>query len=200
LPARLLVYLPGIVPPTPTSPQKEKVQRIVLAAARRAGVVALLPRGRRGIGPADARDWWAWPTSSADVAAHSPALIAEWQAARTKLEAILGRRFARVYLAGSSSGAYFLTTLALHGDVDMDGYAAASGGAIAPVSPKAPKRPFYVGWANGDPTSSAPKALAAFLGGVGWPVRAKEHPGGHGAREEYLDEAFAFWASVDQTE
>src|SRR5947209_5547432 len=57
----LLIYLHGIVPPFP-SPQKDRVQNIVKNASIRAGWTALLPRGRRGIGPAQNRDWWAWPT------------------------------------------------------------------------------------------------------------------------------------------
>ena len=194
-PRRLLVYLPGIVPPTPRSPQKEKVQRIVAAAVARAGAVALLPRGRRGIGPSGAKDWWAWPTSAGDYATYAADMVAEWSAARTRLEASLGR-FERVYLAGSSSGAYFLTALALTGAVEVDGYAATSGGATGLAGSRAAgasKRPFYVGYASGDPTHGGPKSLGAFLTSAGWPARVVEHAGGHGAREVYLDEAFAFW-------
>ncbi len=197
---RLLVYLSGIVPLVAKSPQKENVQRIVASAAKRAGVVALLPRGRRGIGPKDARDWWAWPTSAADYATHAAAMVAEWAAARAKLEAALGA-FDRTYLAGSSSGAYFLTALALTGAVEMDGYAAASGGAPGLGASRArsgKKGPFYVGYASGDPTNAGPKALGAYLASAGWPVRVAEHPGGHGAKEAYLDEAFAFWESWER--
>lgn len=192
---RLLVYLSGIVPPVAKSPQKENVQRVVAAAAKRAGAVVLLPRGRRGIGPAGAKDWWAWPTSAADYGAHAAALVASFRASRAKLEAVLGR-FDRVYLAGSSSGAYFLTTLAFTRTVEMDGYAALSGGAPGHGASRAngaERRPFYVGYASGDTTKGGPKALGAFLASAGWPVRVAEHPGGHGAREVYLDEAFAFW-------
>ncbi len=192
----LLIYLPGIVPPAPRSPQKENVERIVAAAATRARVVALLPRGVRGIGPADAKDWWAWPTSPADYTAHAPKLVAAFLAARAKLETVLGP-FERTYLAGSSSGAYFLSALALSGAVAMDGYAAASGGApgLAGIAPHAKRAPFYVGYGSGDPTNGGPKALGKYLASHDWPVRVAEHPGGHGAREVYLDEAFAFWAS-----
>ena len=200
---RLLVYLSGIVPPVPRSPQKENVQRIVAAAAKRAGAVALLPRGRRGIGPKNAKDWWAWPTSAADHETFAAAMVAEWMVARSKLEAALGAAFERTYLAGSSSGAYFLTALALGGAVEMNGYAATSGGAPglgARRASSATKRPFYVGYASGDPTKGGPKALGAFLASAGLPVRVAEHPGGHEAREVYLDEAFAFWEQDGATE
>ena len=122
-------------------------------------------------------------------------MVAEWSVARAKLEGALGA-FERTYLAGSSSGAYFLTALALGGAVEMDGYAATSGGAKGQASRHASsvkRRPFYVSWASGDPTNGGPKGLGAFLSANGWPVRVAEHPGGHGAREVYLDEAFAFW-------
>lgn len=216
---KLLIYLSGIVPPTPKlSSQKENVQRIVASAAKRAGVAVLLPRGRRGIGPADAKDWWAWPTSASDYGVHAQVIVAEWKAAREKLESLRGatsmapggstkgpKKFARVYLAGSSSGAYFLSALALSGAVDalaIDGYAATSGGApsmlgASGTSASAAKHPFYVGYATGDPTSGGPKSLASFLTSRGWPVRVKEHPGSHGAKEEYLDDAFAFWSEIE---
>lgn len=196
----LLVYLSGIVPPTPRSAQKENVQRIVISASKRAGFAVLLPRGRRGIGPATARDWWAWPTTAADYDRHALTMVAEWAAARARLEDAIGG-FDRVYLAGSSSGAYFLTALAFAGAVEMDGYAALSGGAAGTGPARArtiAKRPFYVGYAIGDPTNAGPKALGTSLVAAGWPVRVAEHPGGHGAREAYLDEAFAFWASTQR--
>lgn len=198
---RLLIYLSGIVPPVARSPQKENVQRVVASAARRARAAVLLPRGRRGIGPADAKDWWAWPTSAADYAKHAATMVAEWKAARDKLEQALGLRFERTYLAGSSSGAYFVSALALAGGFDVDGYAAASGGATglgASRDAGIARRPFYVGYATGDPTSGGPKALGAYLTAAGWPVRVVPHPGGHGAREEYLDEAFAFWDAFER--
>lgn len=195
----LLIYLPGIMPPAMRSPQKENVTRVVAAAARRAGAVALLPRGRRGIGPADAKDWWAWPTSPRDYATYASTMLGEWTSARAKLEAALGR-FDRAYLAGSSSGAYFLTALVFAGAVEMDGYAAISGGSAsyARNDKGVKKHPFYVGYASGDGTNAGPKALAALLGSAGWPVRVAVHPGGHGAREVYLDEAFAFWMKDDR--
>ena len=198
-PTRLLIYLSGIVPPTPTSSQKENVQRIVAAAAHKYGVAAILPRGRRGIGPKDARDWWAWPTGASDHARYAKEMVASFTSARSRLEQALGRPFDRTYLAGSSSGAYFLASLALAGEIDADGYAAASGGAPGLVTPgaRARKRPFYVGNGSGDPTNGGPKALATYLERAGWPVRASEIAAGHGAREAYLTEAFDFWASFE---
>jgi predicted esterase len=189
---KLLVYLPGIVPPWPArSPQKEKVEAIVAQAAARAGIVAMLPRGRRGIGPADAKHWWAWPTSPRDHAALAASIIAEWRRARSMLEGVVGP-FEKTWFAGSSSGAYFLTNLALEGAFDADGWGAMSGGAPSTKTGGLMK-PFYVGYGSADPANGGPRALAAWLTAHGWPIRVAEHAGGHGAREIYLDEAIAFW-------
>jgi predicted esterase len=209
-PRRLVVYLHGIVPPVSTSPQKQTVQDTVLHSSVRAGVAALLPRGRRGIGPGQARDWWAWPTGPATHAELTRSIVARWAAAKRKLEAIAGAPFERTYLAGSSNGAYFLAALALSGDLDasgfpVDGFGAMSGGAaggrgrdrLANIAPK----PFYVGFGTyDDETGANARSLVTVLEQARWPLRVAEHPFGHGAHEVYLDEAIAFWDAPDAGE
>ncbi len=193
------MYLHGIVPPVPDSPQKSKVEMAVLHACTRAGVAAIVPRGRRGIGPAGAHDWWAWPTSPADIARLAPSLVARWAEAKRGLEAIAGAPFDRTYLAGSSNGAYLLTALAERGDLPspafpVDGFAAISGGAAGAGFGRGSPRPFYVGYGIYDETTAAgARALVAALEAAHWPVRAAPHPLGHGANEVYVDEAFAFF-------
>ncbi|HEY2513124.1 MAG TPA: hypothetical protein VGI39_19785 [Polyangiaceae bacterium] len=203
VPPPLLVYLHGIVPPTPTSPQKERVELAVLHAARRAHAAALVPRGVRGIGPSGAHDWWAWPTDPGAYAKYAAGMVAKWADARRRLERLAGAPFAHTYLAGSSNGAYFLTALALRGDLEslgfpVDGYGAMSGGSAggrAASALPAVHLPFYVGYGTYDEsTRRGARALAALLEQAQWPTKRSELPFGHGAREEYLDEAFAFWA------
>ena len=202
-PTALLVYLHGIVPPTGDSPQKQTVESAVLAASIRAGIAAIVPRGRRGIGPGHERDWWAWPTTNDAYSSLTPSIVARWGEAKRELEDLAGVRFERTYLAGSSNGAYYVTALALHGDLGsagfpIDGFGAISGGAASspPAAGTAP-RPFYVGYGTYDAESSARgRSLVALLRAAGWPVRLAEHPLGHGAREVYLDEALAFWAGA----
>jgi predicted esterase len=201
---RLLVYLHGIVPPLKDSVQKQTVQGAVRKAAARAGVAAMVPRGRRGIGPDGARDWWAWPTEPSTHAQLVREIVARWVVMKKKLEGIAGRPFEKTYLAGSSNGAYFLSALALRGDCDelgfpIDGYGAMSGGAPGGRGADALKgrttHPIYVGFGTYDAeTKAGARALAAVFQGAHWPVRVAEHPFGHGAREVYLDEAFTFWA------
>jgi predicted esterase len=199
----LLVYLHGIAPPTKDSVQKQTVEGAVSRAATRAGVAAIVPRGRRGIGPDGARDWWAWPTSPAAHAKLAKEIVARFVVLQRKLEERLGTKFERTYLAGSSNGAYFLSALALRGDCDdlgfqVDGYGAMSGGApggrgAGSLAGRA-SRPVYVGFGTYDAeTKPGALALAAVFERARWPVRVAEHAFGHGAREVYLDEAFAFW-------
>lgn len=206
-PRRLLVYLHGIVPPTPDSPQKHTVQGVVLHASVRAGVAALVPRGRRGLGPPAARDWWGWPTTSDAVAALAPSILRRIAEARRKLESVAGVTFERTYLAGSSSGAYFVAALAAHGelfpdDLPIDGFGAMSGGGAGEGSAarlgRSPPRPFYVGFGTYDEDTKAKAlSLVSALQAARWPVRVAEHPLGHGANEIYLDEAFAYWQDWD---
>lgn len=204
-PRRLLIYLHGIVPPMKDSVQKATVQGAVMRAASRAGAAAVVPRGRRGIGPDGAKDWYAWPTDPATHAKLVKELVARWALAKKKLEGIAGGPFAKTYLAGSSNGAYFLSAVALRGDADdldfaIDGYGAMSGGAPggrgADALAKRTARPFYVGYgAYDDESKKGAKALASVMSAAKWPTKLAEHPFGHGAREVYLDEAFLFWGA-----
>ncbi len=201
-PRRLLVYFHGIVPPEPGSVQQKTVQRAVASASKRAGAAALVPRGVRGVGPKNAHDWWAWPTSPKAHAERAPAIVERLRAARVKLEAKVGSIFERVYFAGSSNGAYFVAALALRGDLDavefsVDGFGAMSGGTTGgygALLARRPVHPFYLGYGAYDEESKrGALALAAALKAARWPIEVAEHPFGHGAREVYLDEAFAFW-------
>ncbi len=198
-PRRLLVYLHGMLPPTPGFPQKRGFEAAVLEASRRAGVAAMIPRGRPGIGPSFARDWWAWPTHAEDLVRFTSSIVDGWAAAKAKLERIAGAPFERTYLAGSSNGAYFLTALVLRGAVPterfpVDGFGAMSGGGATERLLAPSPRPVYVGYGLYDETSvNNARPLVAALRGSGWTVRVSEHPLAHGANAVYVDEALAFW-------
>lgn len=195
--SELIVYLHGIVPPAKTSPQKTNFETVVSRASRRAGVAALMPRGRQGLAPKGHDGWWGWPTSGEAYRTHARELIADIAAKRQKLEILTGAPFTRVYLAGSSSGAYFVVALAVSGDFRADGYAAISGGALraSPELAKLEPSPFYVGYGTRDTVAESARTLADGLRSAGWPVKLAAHPLPHGTAEVYLDEAFAFFRS-----
>ncbi|WP_437974509.1 hypothetical protein WMF11_39525 [Sorangium sp. So ce295] len=191
----LLLYFHGIVPPGKESQQKTNFETVVSRAARRAGVAALMPRGKVGLAPKGYASWWGWPTGGRAYDEHAASFVAVFAEKRRRLEEIAGASFSRVYVAGSSSGAYFAAALALRGGIDADGFGAMSGGggrATPELATLAP-RPFYIGFGAHDTVGGSARALAGVLRGAGWPVRVAEHPFGHGAKEVYLDEAFAFW-------
>lgn len=194
-PRELLIYLHGIIPPEQASPQKTNLEAVVANAARRAGVAALIPRGEQGLAPRGRERWWGWPTSDASYRRRGPALVSALRDARERFEAFTGVAFGRIYVAGSSSGAYFVTELALRGSLRADGFAAISGGAgrsTASLASLAPT-PFYIGYSTHDASAGSARELGALLRGAGWPVRVEAHPVPHGAHEVYLDEAFIFW-------
>jgi predicted esterase len=196
----LLIHLHGVVPPTRESPQKTNLQKVVFDAAREAGAAALLPRGDKGLAGEKYRDWWGWPTSESAYRAASARLVKRIQDKRALLEDIAGARFSRVYLSGSSAGAYFVAALALHGGIESDGFGAMSGGSGRPTDELerlAPK-PFYVGYGAHDTVGPAARALGELLRGSGWPVKVAEHPLGHGMKQVYLEEAFVFWRGSAQ--
>lgn len=200
VPEALLIYLHGIVPPSGQSAQKTNLETVVMNAARRAGVAAIMPRGEQGLGPKGQERWWGWPTGEGSYRRRGPTLVAAINEARRRFEAFTGIAFSRVYLAGSSSGAYFVTELALHGGMRADGFAAISGGAGRPTAELASlsPTPFYIGHGTHDPTATSARALATLLRRAGWPLRIEAHPLPHGAHEVYLDEAFAFFRDNDR--
>jgi len=192
----LLIYLHGIVPPTRDSVQKTNLCDVVANASERAGVVALLPRGEQGFAPAGTPRWWGWPTTKQSYERHASEFIERIQRKRAELEQLLAMRFERVYLAGSSSGAYFVASVLLHGHMpEVAGYAVLSGGSgyATPVLATLPASPVYVGFGQHDSVAGPARALGSELHKLGWPVKVAAHPTGHGAREIYLDEAFDFW-------
>ncbi|HEU4405429.1 MAG TPA: hypothetical protein VFS43_09085 [Polyangiaceae bacterium] len=197
-PEALLIYLHGIVPPSGPSAQKTNLETVVTNASRRAGVAAIMPRGEQGLGPKGQEQWWGWPTGEASYRRRGPALIAAIAETRRRFEAFTGVAFSRVYVAGSSSGAYFVSELALRGGLRADGFAAISGGAPRPTAELASlaPTPFYIGYGTHDPAAASARALAALLRRAGWPLRVEAHPVPHGTHEVYLDEAFAFFRSA----
>jgi predicted esterase len=191
----LLVYLHGIVPPERTSPQKTNLETVLQNAARRAGVVAILPRGVKGMAPQGYSRWYGWPSTQPSYQRHARSLVEEIEQKQKTLEAWLGTTFERRYVAGSSSGAYFGALLALNGGMKADGFALISGGAGSATKELAnlPKPPIYVGFGKHDTVGPAARQLAKVFERAGFPVRVAEHPVGHGAKEIYLDEALAFF-------
>jgi predicted esterase len=194
---QLLIYLHGIIPPTRDSVQKTNLEKVVANASERAGVVALVPRGKQGFAPKAFPGWWGWPTSKSGFLRHGSEFVAKVREKHQKLEATLGTRFERIFLAGSSSGAYFVVAVALFGAMpEVSGFGVISGGTgfKTPQLGELSAKPVYVGFGKHDSVAGGARALGQQLQKLGWPVQLGAHAVPHGAREIYLDEAFEFWA------
>lgn len=190
----LLVHLHGIVPPAGESAVKTNLQRVVSSAALRAGVTAVLPRGVQGLAPRGHEGWWGWPTSAQAYDRHGAALVRRLVEVRARLEGIRGSHFRRVYVVGSSSGAYFVALLAWKGALAANGWGALSGGGVVGgVAAPGGRAPFYLGYGDRDSVGPGVRALAAALGREGFAVEVAARPTGHGVREVYLDEALRFF-------
>ncbi|KYF61425.1 hypothetical protein BE11_07255, partial [Sorangium cellulosum] len=192
----LMIFLHGVV--QPESGWQWAQQRGAARAGARHGVVVMMPRGRRGIGPRTMEDWWCWPTATAAQASHEDALLAEWDAARAELERRAGGRFERVLVLGFSNGAYYATSLAMRGRLPVDGYAAFAGGSGARYLERAGAQtrlrvPLFVGWGGKDPAHRDQVALARMLRRLKWPSKALGKPrAGHAMTDDQVDQAFAF--------
>jgi predicted esterase len=191
----LVVYLHGIVPPTTASPHKTRVESIVASAARRDGFAALLPRGLQGHAGSKHPGWWGWPTDEASFQKLGGALIERFSASRRELERRTGHAFQKIYLAGSSAGAYFVTLVVLHGSMHADGYGIMSGGSghAGAALQARPAAPLYAGFGTYDSVGAGARAFAESVRKQGWPVCVRAHALGHGAKAVYLDEAIEFW-------
>lgn len=125
---------------------------------------------------------YVWPGTAAAQDASEQDLIDGWNEARAFLEKRNGKPYDEVFLMGFSSGAYFVSSLALRGRAKFDGYATFAGGGGGWRSPVdgAVKAPVYVGVCADDrQTASHSRAFGGTLAARGWPNRVDEQKVGH---------------------
>ncbi len=141
-----------------------------------------------------------WP-GSATGSANEDALVDEWMNAKRELETRRGRAFDEVFVFGFSSGAYFASSLALRGKLDVDGYAVFAGGlpAGAAKAPLVKWSPVFVGVCGQD-EASAPhsRAFAAVLASAGIPRALDTQPVGHGLSHVHIQHALSYLRGMKQ--
>jgi predicted esterase len=137
---------------------------------------------------------YVWPGTAAAQAASEQELIDGWSAARAALEQRSGRPYDDVFLMGFSSGAYFVSSLALRGRARFDGYATFAGGAGGQAAPDVPfKAPVYVGVCAADrQTADHSRAFGGALAARGWPHRVDEQRVGHMFSDVHVAHAVAY--------
>jgi predicted esterase len=163
-------------------------ERALLRQAKAGGFEAIFPRA-----PDDGVAY-AWPGGAAGQAKYEADLIAGWKRAQKQLETKSGTPFDQVFVMGFSSGAYYVSSLALRGRLEVDGYAAFAGGSIGHQHvDKVRKVPVYVGICGADKqTAPHSRGFAGELATRGFPVRAEEHHVGHMFSDPHVARAIDF--------
>ncbi len=168
----LVVYLHGMLATTPGFQYVQ--QRMMARQAKQLGFTLLIPTS-----PRTESGYW-WPSGAAQKE-QEPGIVAGILRARGELEARLGARFDETFVVGFSSGAYYASSLALRGVLDVDGYVVLAGGSswMRP-GPDTKRAPVYVGVSASDrQTAEHSRAFAGTLAALRWPYRVEEREVGH---------------------
>ena len=168
----LVIYLHGVYAATPGFAWLQ--QRAMALHAKRHGFTVLLPTAPR-------TSWgYGWPTSQAAQKEHEATVLAGIERSRSDLEARLGRKFDETFVVGFSSGAYYASSLAVRGALDVDGYIVLAGGSSWARGEPTRRAPVFVGVSTRDrQTVAHSRGFANTLAALKWPFRVEERPAGH---------------------
>lgn len=170
----LVVYMHGAYATTPGFAWLQ--QRAMALHAKRLGFTVLLPTSPL------VKNAYVWPTSEAAQKEQETTLLAGIKKARADLEKKVGHGFDETFVVGFSSGAYYASSLAVRGGLDVDGFVVLAGGSSwARSAGEGQKRaPVFVGVSAADKqTSGHSRALAGTLATLGWPFKVEERNAGH---------------------
>ena len=186
----LVIFLHGLVARGTTWQWTQ--HRAMARNAKNLGISVIMPTAP-AVGPGGSGGF-AWPGMPASAAAEQ-ALIDPWMAARRALEARNGAPFDEVFVMGFSSGAYYASSLALRGRLEVQGYALLAGGATSAAAPGPQVRrdPIFVGVCAKNPeTAVGARALGSSLAVWRWPSRVDEQPIGHMFGDVHVAHALTF--------
>jgi predicted esterase len=144
---------------------------------------------------------YVWPGSLSSQETSEQDLIDGWNQARAFLEQRNGKAYDEVFLMGFSSGAYFVSALAMRGRVSFDGYAVFAGGAGGFAAPDvSTKAPVYVGvCADDSQTANHSRSFGGLLAARGWPHRVDEQRVGHMFSDIHVAHPISYLRSAKQT-
>lgn len=163
-------------------------ERALARQAKQSKFEAVFARAPLGAGG------YVWPGTVAAQETSEQDLIDQWNGARAFLEKRNEKKYDEVFLMGFSSGAYFVSALALRGRVKFDGYAVFAGGAGGQAAADvAVKAPVYVGvCADDGQTANHSRAFGGALAARGWPSRVDEQKVGHMFSDIHVAHAVAY--------
>ena len=170
----LVIYLHGALALTPGFQHLQ--QRAMGIQAKRHSFTVLLPTAPRdGVG-------YVWPTSQKAQQEQEVKILAGLRKARADLERRVGHGFDETFVVGFSSGAYYGSSLAIRGALDVDGYIVLAGGSswVRPGAGDGKRAPVFVGVSAADrQTAGHSRSLAGTLRSMHWPARVEERQTGH---------------------
>lgn len=151
-------------------------QRAMALHAKKHGFTVLMPTS-----PSDGGGY-VWPTSQKAQKEQEPGILAGIAKARTDLEKRVGHSFDETFVVGFSSGAYYGSSLAVRGALDVDGYIVLAGGSswVRRGDGATKRAPIFVGVSAADrQTAGHSRSLAGALAGMGWPYKVEVRNAGH---------------------
>ncbi|MBX3198351.1 MAG: hypothetical protein KF894_09495 [Labilithrix sp.] len=183
----LVIFLHGAIAKNTSWSQNH--ERMLLRLAKATGIEMLFPQSPlTTVG-------YVWPGAVDKQAAVEKDLIDGWMAAKRLVEKRDTRPFDDVFVMGFSSGAYFASSLAMRGRLDVDGYAVFAGGQPmgARATPIERFSPVFVGVCANDSTTAAhSRAFAGSLAAAGIPRAVSEQHVGHGLDHVHFTSALAY--------
>jgi predicted esterase len=159
-----------------TTPGFQHLQQSALALhAKRHGFTLLLPTAPLTPGG------YVWPGTAEAIKDSEAAIVASIKQSKAELERRAGKPFDETFIAGFSSGAYYASSLAVRGTIDVDGYMVFCGGASWQKPEEGTKRaPVFVGVSAADgQTASHSRAFAGHLAALKWPFKVEERNAPH---------------------
>jgi len=183
----LVIFLHGAIAKNTNWSQNH--ERMMLRVAKATNIEILFPQSPL------TEAGYVWPGSLEKQQAVEQELIDGWMAAKRLVEERDGRPFDDVFVMGFSSGAYFASSLAMRGRLDVDGYAVFAGGQPMAARPSPIERfsPVFVGiCANDETTAAHSRAFLGSLRAAGIPSAGNEQPVGHGVDAVHFNSALAF--------
>jgi predicted esterase len=187
----LVIFLHGLV--KRGAGWQHNQMRGMARSGKRLGFSLLAPRGQPGGSQRHGADMVAWPTGRNAQLTQESALISRWDEARALIEKRQGSPFDEVFVVGFSNGAYYGSSLALRGRLQVDGYALFAGGSPRqPMVTGTQRAPIFVGVSGKDDTAKLALELGRLLKRHRWPHRQETRPVGHLIADRHLDHALAY--------
>jgi predicted esterase len=167
-------------------------ERAIARDAKQFHFAAIVPQAPE-LGPGGSAGY-GWP-GGAPKATVEDELVKNWMGAKKLLEERAGKPFDEVFVLGFSSGAYYASSLALRGRLDVDGYGVFAGATSSgpPTKDDSRRAPIFVGvCARDKATAPDSRAFGYTLSTLAWPHKTDELSVGHMFADNHIGHALTY--------